>query len=58
MDNLKKSKQKDESVHIPQMQVRSDVCSGSDIDTCLFNLNKWRERYYYWLDEAQKKGKV
>ena len=42
----------------PQMQVRSDVRSGGDLETCQFNLNKWRDRYYYWYKIAQQKGLV
>ena len=42
----------------PQMQVRSDVRSGGDLETCQFNLNKWRERYYYWYKIAQQKGLI
>ncbi|MBN1148972.1 MAG: hypothetical protein JXA78_17065 [Anaerolineales bacterium] len=44
--------------HAPQMQVRSNLRSGGDLETCLFNLNKWRERYYYWYDQAKKAGKI
>lgn len=47
-----------EHSQVPQMQVRSDVRSGSDLDTCKFNLNKWRERYYYWYNQAKLQGKV
>ena len=43
---------------VPQIQVRSDVRSGGDLETCMFNLNKWRERYYYWYDQAKKAGKI
>jgi len=43
---------------VPQIQVRSDVRSGGDLETCQFNLNKWRERYYYWYDQAKKAGKI
>jgi hypothetical protein len=42
----------------PQMQVRSDVRSGGDLETCQFNLNKWRERYYYWYNVAKTAGKI
>lgn len=42
----------------PQMQVRSDVRSGGDLETCQFNLNKWRERYYYWYNVARQAGKI
>ena len=45
-------------VNVPQIQVRSDVRSGGDLETCMFNLNKWRERYYYWYDQAKKAGKI
>ena len=58
MDTKKILKVKSGNAYTPQMQVRSDVRSGGDIETCKFNLNKWRERYYYWLGEAQKKGKI
>lgn len=44
--------------NVPQFQVRSDVRSGADLDTCMYNLNKWRERYYYWYDQAKKAGKI
>lgn len=43
---------------VPQMPVRSDVRSGGDLETCEFNLNKWRERYYYWYNIARQQGKV
>jgi hypothetical protein len=42
----------------PQMQVRSDVRSGGDLETCQFNLNKWRDRYYYWYNVARTAGKI
>lgn len=42
----------------PQIAVRSDVRSGGDLETCEFNLNKWRDRYYYWYNIARKQGKV
>jgi hypothetical protein len=42
----------------PQIQVRSDIHSGGDLETCQYNLNKWRERYYYWYDQAKKAGKI
>jgi len=45
-------------VCVPQIQVRSDVRSGGDLETCQFNLNKWRDRYYYWYDQAKKAGKI
>lgn len=41
-----------------QIQVRTDVRSGSDLDTCKFNLNKWRDRYYYWYNVAHQAGRV
>lgn len=41
-----------------QIQVRSDLRSGSDLDTCKYNLNKWRERYYYWYNVARQAGKI
>jgi len=47
-----------EPAPVPQMQVRSDVRSGGDLETCLFNLDKWKERYYYWYEEARKQGKI
>jgi len=43
---------------VPQIQVRSDVRGGADLDTCRFNLNKWRERYYYWFNLARQQGKI
>lgn len=43
---------------IPQMQVRSDVRSGGDLETCMYNLNKWQERYYYWYNVARQAGKI
>lgn len=46
------------SACVPQIQVRSDIRGGADLETCLFNLNKWRERYYYWYDQAKKAGKI
>jgi hypothetical protein len=42
----------------PQIQVRSDVRSGGDLETCQYNLNKWRDRYYYWYNLARQRGKV
>ena len=47
-----------ESACVPQIQVRSDLRSGGDLETCMFNLNKWQERYYYWYDQAKKAGKI
>ena len=44
--------------NVPQLQVRSDVRSGADLDTCQYNLNKWRERYYYWYNQAKSQGKL
>ena len=43
---------------VPQLQVRADVRSGSDLETCQFNLNKWRDRYYYWYNVARQAGKI
>jgi hypothetical protein len=43
---------------VPQILVRSDVRSGGDLETCQFNLNKWRDRYYYWYNQARQQGKV
>ena len=43
---------------VAQILVRSDVRSGADLETCQFNLNKWRDRYYYWYNVAHKQGKV
>ena len=43
---------------VPQLQVRSDVRSGGDLETCQFNLNKWRDRYNYWYNLAQQRGKI
>ena len=56
--NNRASQKNWELSHVPQMQVRSGVCSGADLDTCMFNLNKWRERYYYWYNQAKLQGKV
>ena len=53
--NLNKSKP---GTPAPQMQVRSDVRSGGDLETCQFNLNKWHERYNYWYKVAQQKGLI
>jgi hypothetical protein len=47
-----------QTASIPQIQVRSDVRSGGDLETCQFNLNKWRERYYYWYNIARQQGKI
>ena len=43
---------------VSQIQVRSDVRSGGDLETCQFNLKKWRDRYYYWYNVAHQQGKV
>lgn len=43
---------------VPQMPVRSNVRSGGDLETCQFNLNKWRDRYTHWYNIAHKQGKV
>lgn len=43
---------------VPQMQIRSDVRSGGDLETCQFNLDKWRDRYYYWYNVARNAGKI
>jgi len=43
---------------VPQMQVRSDVRSGGDLETCQANLKKWRDRYYYWYNVAHQAGKI
>jgi hypothetical protein len=43
---------------VPQILVRSDVRSGGDLETCQFNLNKWRDRYYYWYNQARQQGKI
>lgn len=56
--NVKNSHTEMERTPIPQMQIRSDVRAGGDLETCQFNLNKWRERYYYWYNEARKAGKI
>jgi hypothetical protein len=43
---------------VPQMRVRSDVRSGGDLQTCQYNLNKWKDRYYYWYNQAKAQGKI
>ncbi len=43
---------------VPQLQVRSDVRSGGDLETCQSNLKKWRDRYYYWYNVAHQAGKI
>lgn len=43
---------------VPQLQVRSDVRSGGDLETCQFNLDKWRDRYNYWYNVARNAGKI
>lgn len=59
MDQKNRTSEKTPSpVPAPQMQVRSDVRSGGDLETCQFNLNKWRERYYYWYNVARQTGKI
>lgn len=47
-----------ELASVPQMQVRSDVRSGGDLETCMFNLQKWQDRYYYWYNQAKSQGKI
>jgi hypothetical protein len=46
------------SPSVPQVQVRSDVRSGGDLETCQFNLDKWRDRYYHWYNIARQRGRV
>jgi len=43
---------------VSQIQVRSDIRSGADLETCQYNVKKWRDRYYYWYDVARKQGKI
>jgi hypothetical protein len=45
-----------ETVHIPQFQVRSDVRSGADLETCQSNLNKWHQRYLTAYSQAHQRG--
>jgi hypothetical protein len=47
-----------QAARVPQMQVRSDVRSGGDLQTCQYNLNKWKDRYYYWYNQAKAQGKI
>ena len=44
------------TVHVPQLQVRSDVRSGGDLETCQANLNKWHQRYQSAYSEAKQRG--
>ena len=53
-----KSQTQKEQASVPQLQVRSDVRSGGDIDTCMSNLQKWQDRYYYWYNQAKSQGKI
>lgn len=57
MDNRKPTNEM-ERTPVPQLQIRSDVRSGGDLETCQFNLDKWRERYYYWYNVAKQAGKI
>lgn len=47
-----------QAASVPQMQVRSDVRSGGDLETCQYNLDKWRDRYYHWYNIARQRGKI
>jgi len=58
MDTRNQKQQPKTSSTVSQMQVRSGVRSGGDMETCEWNLNKWKERYYYWYDQAHKQGKI
>lgn len=52
------TKQQSQETKTPQMPVRSNVRSGGDIQTCMANLQKWQERYYYWYNQAHSQGKI
>jgi hypothetical protein len=41
---------------VPQIQVRSDVRSGGDLETCQSNLNKWHQRYVDAYNQAKQRG--
>jgi hypothetical protein len=56
--NPKPGPQVAQSPSVPQMQVRSDVRSGGDLETCQYNLDKWRDRYNYWYNVARQRGKI
>ncbi len=57
MNNKTSKSQKPRQV-APQVAVRANLRAGGDIETCQFNLNKWRDRYYYWYNIAKQQGKV
>jgi hypothetical protein len=58
MKNRKNEPKAGRSPSVPQMQVRSDLRSGGDLETCQFNLEKWRDRYDYWYNLARQRGKI
>lgn len=58
MNTKKQTIENKRPASVPQIQVRSNLRSGGDLETCLHNLNKWQERYYYWEDQARKAGKI
>ena len=53
-----KPSRREQAVHVPQIQVRSNLRSGGDLETCQLNVEKWKERYDYWYDVARKQGKI
>lgn len=55
---IRTNEKNDTPAPVPQMQIRSDVRSGGDLETCQYNLNKWQERYYYWYNVAKQAGKI
>ena len=42
----------------PQLQIRSDVRSGQDIQGCTDNVQYWQQQYQYWYDLARRRGYV
>ncbi len=48
----------DKPAKAPQLRVRSDVRSGSDLSTCQMNTQKWKQRYYNAYNQAHARGCV
>ena len=56
--NTRSNQKVESSARTPQLRVRCDVRAGDDLSTCLWNVNKWKQRYQDAYAKAQAQGCV
>ena len=48
--------QVESQVAAPQVQVRTGLCSGGSIETCVKNVQYWQQDFKNWYNQAKKNG--